>query len=140
MRKNLFFSQLLFLSILILFIFPLNVSAAQETEAVAKETRNTRAAIKLGNEILLESYFHLIEGENVGLVANQTGVDSRGITFTDILAVTEGTKLTALYALEHGIDGVDRAGAWVVSYLHPKLGIPVYSLYGATRMPSQIRL
>ena len=67
MRKNLFFSQLLFLSILILLIFPLNVGAAQETEAVAKETRNTRAAIKLGNEVLLESYFHLIEGKNVGL-------------------------------------------------------------------------
>ena len=140
MRKNLFFSQLLFLSILILLIFPLNVSAAQETEAVAKETRNTRAAIKLGNEVLLESYFHLIEGKNVGLVTNQTGVDSRGISFIDILAATEGTKLTALYAPEHGIDGVDRAGAWVVSYVHPKLGIPVYSLYGATRMPTQMML
>jgi len=140
MRKNLFFSQLLFLSILILLIFPLNVSAAQETEAVAKDTRNTRAAIKLGNEVLLESYFHLIEGKNVGLVTNQTGVDSRGISFIDILAATEGTKLTALYAPEHGIDGVDRAGAWVVSYVHPKLGIPVYSLYGATRMPTQMML
>ena len=107
---------------------------------MAKETRNTRAAIKLGNEVLLESYFHLIEGKNVGLVTNQTGVDSRGISFIDILAATEGTKLTALYAPEHGIDGVDRAGAWVVSYVHPKLGIPVYSLYGATRMPTQMML
>jgi len=140
MRKNLFFSQLLFLSILILLIFPLNVGAAQETEAVAKETRNTRAAIKLGNEVLLESYFHLIEGKNVGLVTNQTGVDSRGVSIIDILAATRGTKLVALYAPEHGIDGVDKAGAWVVSYVHPKLGIPVYSLYGATRMPTQAML
>ena len=140
MRKKLFFSHLLFLSILILLLFSLNAGTAQVAEPIAAQTRNSRAAVKLGNEVLLESYFHLIEGKNVGLVTNQTGVDSRGISFIDILAVTRGTKLAALYAPEHGIDGIDRAGAWVVSYVHPKLGIPVYSLYGATRMPTQMML
>ena len=140
MRKKLFFSHLLFLSILILLLFSPNVGAAQVTEPIAAQTRNSRAAIKLGNEVLLESYFHLIEGKKVGLVTNQTGVDSRGISFIEILAATEGTKLAALYGPEHGIDGIDRAGAWVVSYVHPKLGIPVYSLYGATRMPTQMML
>jgi len=46
----------------------------------------------LGNEVLLESYFHLIDGKKVGLITNQTGMDSRGISFIDILAATEGTK------------------------------------------------
>jgi len=136
MRKKLFFTHLLFLSILVLLLFSLSVGAAQVTEPITAERSNKRAAIKLGNEVLLESYFHLIEGKNVGLVTNQTGVDSRGISFIDILAATEGTKLVALYAPEHGIDGIDRAGAWVVSYVHPKFSIPVYSLYGATRMPT----
>lgn len=140
MRKKLFFSHLLFLSILILLLFSPNVGTAQVTEPIAAQTRNSRAAIKLGNEVLLESYFHLIEGKKVGLVTNQTGVDSRGISFVEILAATEGTKLAALYGPEHGIDGIDRAGAWVASYVHPKLGIPVYSLYGATRMPTQMML
>ena len=140
MRKKLFFSHLLFLSILILLLFPLNIGAAQVTEPIDTETLNTRAAIKLGNEVLLESYFHLIEGKNVGLVTNQTGVDSRGISFIEILDATEGTKLVALYAPEHGIDGTDRAGAWVFSYVHPKFGIPVYSLYGSTRMPTKAML
>lgn len=140
MRKKLFFSHLLFLSIIISLLFSLNVGAAQVTEPIAAQTRNSRAAIKLGNEVLLESYFPLIEGKNVGLVTNQTGVDSRGISFIEVLAATEGTKLAALYGPEHGIDGIDRAGAWVMSYVHPKLGIPVYSLYGATRMPTQMML
>ena len=140
MRKKLFSSQLLFLSILILFFFPLSVRAAQVTMPIAAETGFRRAAIKLGNEVLMESYFHLIEGKNVGLVTNQTGVDSRGISFIEILAATEGTKLVALYAPEHGIDGNDRAGAWVLSYVHPRFSIPVYSLYGATRMPTQMML
>ena len=136
MRKKHFFSQLLFLSILILLLFSLNAGAAQVVEPIATQERNSRAAIKLGNEVLLESYFHLIEGKNVGLVTNQTGVDSRGISFIEILAATTGTKLVALYGPEHGIDGIDRAGAKVKSYMHPKFGIPVYSLYGATRMPT----
>jgi len=106
----------------------------------AAKTCNARAAIKLGNEVLLESHFYLIDGKKVGLVTNQTGVDSRGISFIDILADTEGTKLVALYASEHGIDGTDRAGAWVESYIHPRFGIPVYSLYGSTRMPTQAML
>jgi len=94
------------------------------------------AVVKLGNEVLLESYSHLIRGKKVGLVTNQTGVDSRGISFIDILTATEGMKLIALYAPEHGIDGTDRAGAWVDSYIHPRYDIPVYSLYGSTRMPT----
>ena len=136
MRKRLFFSPILFLSILIILFFPLNVGAAQVAEPIATQERNSRAAIKLGNEVLLESYFHLIEGKNVGLVTNQTGVDSRGISFIEILAATTGTKLVALYGPEHGIDGIDRAGAKVKSYMHPKFGVPVYSLYGSTRMPT----
>jgi len=136
MRKKHFFSHLLFLSILILLLFSLNAGAAQVAESIATQERNSRAAIKLGNEVLLESYFHLIEGKNVGLVTNQTGVDSRGISFIEILAATTGTKLVALYGPEHGIDGIDRAGAKVKSYMHPKFGIPVYSLYGSTRMPT----
>ena len=99
-------------------------------------TGNATATVKLGNEVLLESYYHLIDGKKVGLVTNQTGVDSRGISFIDILLATGRTKLIALYAPEHGIDGTARAGAWVDSYIHPRYDIPVYSLYGSTRMPT----
>ena len=106
----------------------------------AVERCNATAAVKLGNEVLMESYYHLIDGKKVGLVTNQTGVDSRGISFIDILAATEGTKLVALYGPEHGIDGTARAGAWVESYMHLRFGIPVYSLYGSTRMPTQAML
>ena len=99
-------------------------------------TCNATAMVKLGNEVLLESYYHLVDGKKVGLVTNQTGVDSRGISFIDILLASGGTKLIALYAPEHGIDGTARAGAWVDSYIHPRYDIPVYSLYGSTRMPT----
>ncbi len=91
---------------------------------------------KLGNELLMTKYHHLIDGKKVGLVTNQSGVNSRGVSTIDVLADDPSINLTALFGPEHGIDGTAKAGAYVESYTHPTLGIPVYSLYGATREPS----
>ena len=46
-------------------------------------------------------------------------------------------KLVALYGPEHGIDGNAKAGDYVESYVDKRLNIPVYSLYGDTRMPTK---
>lgn len=92
---------------------------------------------KLGNEVLFERYHHLIEGKRVGLITNQTGVNSKGVSTIDALASDPSVTLAALYGPEHGIDGQAKAGEYVESYVHPTLGIPVYSLYGATRMPTE---
>lgn len=92
---------------------------------------------KLGNEVLFERYHHLIEGKRVGLITNQSGVNSQGVSTIDVLANDLSVVLAALYGPEHGIDGQAKAGAYVESYTHPTLGIPVYSLYGATRMPTE---
>ncbi len=93
--------------------------------------------IKLGNEMLMSKYHYLIEGKRVGLVTNQSGVNSRGESIINILANDKTTSLVALYAPEHGLDGTARAGEYLESYPHPQLGIPVYSLYGSTRMPTE---
>ncbi len=92
--------------------------------------------VRLGNEVLFDSYHYLIKGKRVGLVTNQTGVDSKGKSLIDILAADKSLTLAALYGPEHGIDGAAKAGAYVESYTHPRLGIPVYSLYGKTRRPT----
>ncbi|HHU75734.1 MAG TPA: hypothetical protein GXZ24_02385, partial [Firmicutes bacterium] len=41
--------------------------------------------IKLGNEVLFSRYFHLIQDKKVGLVTNQSGVSSKGISTIDAL-------------------------------------------------------
>lgn len=94
------------------------------------------AKIRLGNEVLYSRYHHLVCGRRVGLVTNQSGVDSQGRSLIDILAADPAVDLVALYGPEHGIDGQAKAGVYVESYVHPVLEIPVYSLYGATRMPT----
>jgi len=73
----------------------------------------------------------------VGLVTNQTGVNSQGISTIDLLRRDRTVTLTALFAPEHGLDGKASAGKQVTSLIHPVYGIPVYSLYGSTRMPTK---
>ncbi|GAA4710709.1 DUF1343 domain-containing protein [Brevibacillus fulvus] len=94
-------------------------------------------AIKLGDELLFSKFHDLIKGKRVGLVTNQTGVNSQGISTIEALRQDPEVTLTALYGPEHGIDGKAKAGATVTSYIHPVYNIPVYSLYGSTRMPTQ---
>lgn len=93
-------------------------------------------AFKLGNEMLLSKYNYLLQGKRVGLITNQSGVNSQGQSLVDILAANKSFTLTALYAPEHGIDGKAPAGQYVESTTHPTLGIPIYSLYGANRKPA----
>lgn len=98
---------------------------------------STGSGFRLGNEVLMSKYHYLIEGKRVGLVTNQSGVTSRGESMINVLAGDSSTRLTALYAPEHGLDGAAKAGEYVKSYTHPGLGIPVFSLYGETRMPTE---
>ncbi len=98
---------------------------------------SSEPSVLLGNEVLLQDYFHLIEGKKVGLITNQTGVDSKGVNFIDKILSTYRVKLIALFAPEHGLDGKTRAGAKISSTIHPLYDIPVYSLYGNTRMPTE---
>jgi uncharacterized protein YbbC (DUF1343 family)/peptidoglycan/xylan/chitin deacetylase (PgdA/CDA1 family) len=94
-------------------------------------------SIKLGNDVLLTHFPSVIQGKKVGLVTNQTGVNSQGTSVIDLLRQNKSTQLTALFAPEHGIDGKAAAGTYVASYIHPVYHIPVYSLYGSTRMPTK---
>jgi uncharacterized protein YbbC (DUF1343 family) len=115
-------------------------NAASAAPATSTDVRAGLPPFRLGNEVLLARYRPLVAGRRVGLITNQTGVDSQGRSLIDILAADPAISLVALYAPEHGIDGQALAGEYVSSYTHPRLGIPVYSLYGATRMPTQAML
>lgn len=110
-----------------------------ETPAPKPEPKPIGRVI-LGNERLLSEYSHLIKGKNVGLITNQTGIDSRGARTVDKLVNYPETNLIAIYSPEHGLDGIQKAGAYVPSYTDERLNLPVYSLYGATREPSKAML
>ncbi|WP_173917930.1 exo-beta-N-acetylmuramidase NamZ domain-containing protein [Halobacillus sp. Marseille-Q1614] len=91
---------------------------------------------KLGVEVLLEEEKELIEGKNVGLITNPTGVDKDLNSIVDLLHEDPDVNLTALYGPEHGVRGSAQAGEYVEYYIDEHTGLPVYSLYGQTRKPT----
>lgn len=94
------------------------------------------ARVKTGIEVLRDSGFKGLEGLRVGLVTNPSGVDSHLRSTIDILADDSRVNLVALYAPEHGVRGDIYAGGRVESGVDPHTGLPVHSLYGATRQPT----
>jgi uncharacterized protein YbbC (DUF1343 family) len=59
----------------------------------------------------------------------------------DLIANHKDLKLTALFAPEHGIRGVEAAGATINDEKDAKTGVPVYSLYGGKdRAPNEAML
>ena len=95
------------------------------------------ARVKPGIEVLRDSGFRCLEGLRVGLVTNPSGVDSALRSTVDILFDAPNVKLVALYAPEHGIRGDVYAGDKVESGKDARTGLPVHSLYGATRQPTK---
>ncbi|MED4751401.1 exo-beta-N-acetylmuramidase NamZ domain-containing protein [Brevibacillus choshinensis] len=95
------------------------------------------AAIQLGSDVLFDQFHSLIDGKKVGLVTNQSGVNSLGVSTIDLLRRDRSVSLVSLFATENGLDGKGEAGKPVVTYKHPVYGIPVYSLNETSRVPTQ---
>ena len=92
--------------------------------------------VKPGIEVLRDSGFEPLKGKRVGLVTNPSGVDSKLKSTIDILFNAPEVNLVALYGPEHGVRGDVYAGGKVNDSVDSVTGLPVYSLYGATRKPT----
>ncbi len=91
-------------------------------------------AVELGIDVLQKNNFDLLRGKRVGLVTNQTGVNSAGEKTRLILK--KHVNLVALYTPEHGLDGTEKAGVEIRSRKDTLTGLTAYSLYGDTRKPT----
>ena len=90
-----------------------------------------------GLDVLIEKNFDILKGSNVGLLVNQASVDSKLRHAVDIFAKEKSFSLKALFGPQHGLDGhtQDNMIEWN-GYEDEKLSLPVYSLYGEVRQPS----
>lgn len=93
--------------------------------------------VKTGIDVLRERNFDLLRGKRVGLITNPTGVAADLTSTVDILFTASGVHLVALFGPEHGVRGDAEAGKFVENYTDRATGLPVYSLYGATRKPTR---
>lgn len=99
-----------------------------------------RGPLMLGIDVLEAENFTLLQGKRVGLVTNQTGVNSRGVKTRLVMKRHPNVNLTALYTPEHGLDGRELAGKYVSDRKDSATGVIAYSLYGKTRKPTPAML
>ena len=120
-----------------------SITGYNEARAAARHVAERNGSVKLGIDVLEEHNFELLhpplEGKKkIGLLTNQTGVDSQGRRTIDVLAQAPGISLEAIFSPEHGIAGVLDT-THVENSKDETTGIAIYSVYGGTdaaRRPS----
>lgn len=121
--------------LLLFSLMALMLGACRAAQPAAEQPSQNK--VKLGIEVLRDRGFDVLLGKRVGLVTNPTGVDSRLKSTVDILHEAPEVNLVALYGPEHGVRGNVHAGDHVDNEVDSRTGIPMFSLYGATRKPTR---
>ncbi|HZO92721.1 MAG TPA: DUF1343 domain-containing protein [Candidatus Baltobacteraceae bacterium] len=118
-------------------------SVAAVSAVFAGAGRPARAAaprVTLGDDAFVKSEWRELRGRAIGIVTNPSGVLSTGESVVDAVHRNPRVAVKALFGPEHGIRGVAGAGQTVASGTDDRTGLPVHSLYGATRKPTEAML
>jgi uncharacterized protein YbbC (DUF1343 family)/CubicO group peptidase (beta-lactamase class C family) len=92
-----------------------------------------------GIDVLVRRKFADLKGLRIGLITNQTGIDAQRHSTIDLLANAPEVKLKKLFSPEHGIRGeLDQEK--ISHSTDKKTGLPVLSLFGEQRAPTQEQL
>ena len=92
--------------------------------------------ISLGIDVLQRENFALLAGKKVGLITNQSGVNSKLELTLDIFKKAKNFKLTAVFSPEHGLKGLIGSGQSYENEIDSNSEIKYYSLYGQTQKPT----
>jgi uncharacterized protein YbbC (DUF1343 family) len=94
--------------------------------------------VRPGIEVLLDTKRDLIKGARVGAVVHPASILSDYRHAGDALMAAGGFELKALLGPQHGARG-EKQDNMIESefYQDPDTGLPVYSLYGETRRPTE---
>lgn len=96
--------------------------------------------VMLGIDVLEAEGFAAIAGKKIGLLTHPAGVSRRGESTIDVIRRARQSKLVALFAPEHGLDGNGKAGENLADVVDQRTGLPVYSLHGKFRKPTKAML
>jgi uncharacterized protein YbbC (DUF1343 family)/CubicO group peptidase (beta-lactamase class C family) len=119
-----------------------SITGYNEAQTAARRLATRNGAVQTGIDVLEAHNFDVLSAstgkKKIGLLTNQTGVDSQGRRTIDVLAQAPGVSLDAIFSPEHGVAG-DLDSTDIANSKDAATGVPVYSVYGATdaqRRPS----
>ena len=100
----------------------------------AAERSSWESAVRSGLDVLEQEGFKRLQGRRVGLIANHSALNRKGRHLLDLVVEHPEIQLVALFSREHGFRGT--ADEKVDSGVETSTGLPLYSLYGKTRKPT----
>ncbi|MFK2819748.1 DUF1343 domain-containing protein [Flavobacteriaceae sp. LMIT009] len=111
-----------------------------QNNKVSEQTPESKPIIIGANQS--SSYMPLLYGKSVGIVANQTSVIFNDENYTHLVDSLISLKVNVqkVFAPEHGFRGIADAGEVVKDGVDVKTGVPIISLYGKNKKPSNEQL
>ena len=111
-----------------------SITGYNEAQTAARRIATRNGTVLSGIDVLEAHNFDPLRSttgkKRIGLLTNQTGVDSQGRRTIDILAQAAGISLDAIFSPEHGVTGaMDTTD--IANSKDAATGVPVYSVYGA---------
>jgi uncharacterized protein YbbC (DUF1343 family)/CubicO group peptidase (beta-lactamase class C family) len=95
--------------------------------------------LETGFGVLHQERFKRLAGQKIGLITNHTGITRDGTSIIAELHQADEVDLRAIFSPEHGIAGkLDQAS--IDDGQDSLTGLPIYSLYGASRKPTAEQL
>jgi len=126
-------SRFFLIPLLCFFAIATRPSSANAQRGHHSRSRNA-ARVMVGLDVLEAERFAALRGKHIGVITNHTGLDAQGRTTIDALTHAPGIQVVALFTPEHGLGGTKEEN--VSSTKDPVSGLPVHSLYGETRRPT----
>jgi len=110
-----------------------SLTGYNETQTAGRRLMSRNGNVETGLDVLEVHNFSDLQAsaKRIGLLTNQTGMDSQGRRTIDVLAHAPGVSLKAIFSPEHGVAG-ELDSTDIRNTKDAATGVPVYSVYGAT--------
>jgi len=82
----------------------------------------------------INSYLPLLQGKKIAIVGNQSSLIQKKHLVDSLL--TRNINIVKVFSPEHGFRGIEDAGAKIEDGIDEKTGIPIISLYGRNKKPT----
>ncbi len=110
-----------------------DISAQNKSESKLLDAENTIVGASR-----LEMYISMLEGRNIGVIANQTSIFNNTHLIDTLLS--KGISIKKIFTPEHGFRGTADEGTLINNSIDKKTQLPIISLYGNNKKPSKEQL
>ena len=135
-----------------LFLFIFSIFCEVSCKQIPPSANNTKSVIEkkiITGADRTSEYIPLLKGKKVAIVANQTSIiqkkskfnpDISSFHLVDYIHNSKDIEVVKVFAPEHGFRGKADAGELIKDGIDTKTGLPIISLYGKNKKPSNDQL